>query len=43
MQVHPAALPLDLVDLALAVVITAASKASSSASRGRIWRAFSIT
>ena len=34
MQVDPVALPLDLIDFALAVVSQPASKASSSASRG---------
>ena len=36
MQVDPAALELELVDLAVAVVLAAASKARTSRSRGRI-------
>jgi hypothetical protein len=41
MQVDPAALELELIDLALAVVLTPSLDASSSASRGSPWRAVS--
>jgi hypothetical protein len=37
MQVDPVTLPLDLIDLVFAVVLAAASNASTSVSRGRCW------